>query len=771
IGADNFASITLVELGADSKPTSLSTIALEDQDGTLGVTSVSMSPEIGMGGNNNLIEDLGTSPGGKAQYVYAVATDNTIRVADILTLGKECDTQADPRLVHDLRNIAKVSCLVVGDPATPRRRAGARGPGIELIADSIPTSVAIVRADPINGDMRPSPTPSKLIGYFAIATAANGATFVINIDDDASADLVSLGSPLSTPVPLVIAHQLRDSLDDRGLLASVTKDMVTTPICDTPGPDPDATTGNIGGPRVFGSPSRVIPSGVVATEKVGSLPTIHHVRCVGSDLTKSVSELAFAAPESTRELAFPDLRALRSDETWSLTWEGSLSQDQSNAAVDGPSIRESQILVDGNGMRIVDASRPFCSAGVEDADVVQLRGCDPNNGNKQCPVGYECYTHPNSQVPGLGQCMLTSEADRLANACEAFLTSIRRYTVKHAADGSLLLAPRKRVLRTTPLSGCTDDAQCKTLADYTAKALSTQNPIDDTSQPDPHKYACMVDADRPPPVLHGLLPGDPVVSTGKRCVMTCTASSDCATGTVCDHNVCMEGVVPPQACVNAPERYEVHVHDAFAVLGTRSGYVHPIIRDAGGNCVRDPSANPFQVGRIPIDAPACDPTTDPRTGQKADGTYDVNPCKTAVVETELAPRYAGETCSAANPSSELVDRTTTSIHFRNAGLAFSIVDPTYPGDLRCHGDRLGSLVDVPHVVPDYQLTFRQTGGLTPLTLPIQPAYPVKVLRGPGQSIWVIDEGDFLSTSIASPSTRGKVYRVEATALNTVNLLE
>jgi hypothetical protein len=46
-----------------------------------------------------------------------------------------------------------------------------------------------------------------------------------------------------------------------------------------------------------------------------------------------------------------------------------------------------------------------------------------------------------------------------------------------------------------------------------------------------------------------------------------------------------------------------------------------------------------------------------------------------------------------------------------------------------------------------------------------------VLRGPQDSIWVVDEGDFLSTSVTQPSTRGKVYRVEARAIGVVNLLE
>ncbi|HTL33423.1 MAG TPA: hypothetical protein VL326_09870, partial [Kofleriaceae bacterium] len=59
----------------------------------------------------------------------------------------------------------------------------------------------------------------------------------------------------------------------------------------------------------------------------------------------------------------------------------------------------------------------------------------------------------------------------------------------------------------------------------------------------------------------------------------------------------------------------------------------------------------------------------------------------------------------------------------------------------------------------------------PLALPIQPSLPIKVLRGPLQSVWVVDEGDFLSTSVTTPSTRGKVYRVESGSIGTVNTLQ
>jgi hypothetical protein len=52
--------------------------------------------------------------------------------------------------------------------------------------------------------------------------------------------------------------------------------------------------------------------------------------------------------------------------------------------------------VDTNGFRIVDQSAPFCDAGVEQFDVVQLRGCDPSVGNDDCPHGSTCFVHPES---------------------------------------------------------------------------------------------------------------------------------------------------------------------------------------------------------------------------------------------------------------------------------------------------------------------------------------------------------------------------------------
>jgi len=764
IGSDNSASLTLVELDeTTSLPESLRPIPLESNlaaPAVFGVTNVAIAPQIGMGGSSGAINDELSNT--QFNFGYAITTDDTIRVVD-LDGSRECDTQVDPRLLQDNRNLSELSCypIPVAGPSS-LRRPGARGPGIELFGDAIPTSIEIFRSQEFEPDPRLT-GPTKLIGYFGIITAASGSTFVLNVDDDDYADFENASDPLEVQLPLAIAHQLRDAVPARDLRATTDVDGMTATICDTNGPDPDAQSGNLGGPRAATPPTRNVPSGTIAAEKVQILPSLRQVLCEGVDSTKPVSELAFVAPDAVRDLVFPDLRAVR-DETWTLTWEGTLSQDRADSDVDGPAVRTSQFFVDGGGFRIVDQAAPFCDAGVEQYDVVQLRGCDPSVGDAECPLGYTCFVHPNSEVAGIGACMLEDEADRLADACRDFLTTQRRFTVGRSASGELRLLPRKNVLRTTPVDGCTDDAQCEQLADYAVELNTSAHPFNDTPE-DTRSWSCAVDSERAP--LNG--PGQ----TGKRCLETCSATAPtCSSGRVCSAGYCMEGVTPPQACVNAPQRYEIRASEAFTVVGTRSGYLHSTIREASTDkCIRNPAAHPFEVGRVPLNPPPCDPTADPRTGRRLDGTFGPNPCSTTVTQTELAPVYGNDTCAESTPATATIMREAPAVAFHNRGLSLTVVDPTYPGDARCIRDRMGMLTGVPAVFPGYQLSWRQTGGFAPLILPLASAYPAKVVRGPTGSIWVIDEGDFISTSQSQASTRGKVFRVEPQGLGQINILE
>ncbi|HEY5938229.1 MAG TPA: hypothetical protein VIU61_26440 [Kofleriaceae bacterium] len=779
IASNNSSSITVVELDAASVPVSLSQVAFEDPTGDLGFTKLALSPQIGMGGAGHVINDT-NSAGGQFQFVYGIATDDTVRVADILTLNKECDTQVDPRFVGEIRNVRILSCMPVGDPATPPRRAGARSPGISLPGDSIPIGLDIYRSDPQEGDPRGDENPTKLIGYFAIISAVDGKSFLVNVDDDDYPDLWDPNQPLKTIIPKAIAHQLRDQVPQRDQLAEEEdpEGGPDLPLCDVNGP-PDSQNTLIGGTRSTTPPQRSAGPGTIAAEKVTQLPGIRQLVCTGADGTRAVSELGYTAPEAIRYQVYPDLRALEAEETWTITYEGSLSNSPDESDIDGPSVRESMIGVDGSGMRIYDQSRPFCDAGVEVFDLVQLRGCDPSNGDSDCPSGYSCFVHPNSQIQGLGSCMLAEEAERLAVACEDFLTTLRRYSVGRAESGEIVLKPRKHSHRMTPLDGCTSDQQCQDLASYGLKLPNSAHPVNDTTAPDTRTWKCEADPDR-----------NPLPPNNKRCMLKCDTNADCVLGTVCRDAIanvpksgqCMEGVIPPQSCVNAPQRYELRATEAFTVVGqepvfkgTGTGYVHPIIADATSACVRDPNAHRLSIGRIPLKAPACDPTADPVTGELPAGGFEPNPCSTTIEHADVVPLYMPGTCTLGVPASELRTRMAPAIRFRNHGMTFHLVDPTYPGDQTCIADRLGPngvpLVNVPHINPPFQIVFRQTSGMSPIQVPITPTYPIKVVRGPTQSVWIIDNGDHLSTTAGNPSTRGKVFRVESYAFGQTATLQ
>jgi hypothetical protein len=861
IGADNAATLTVVDLDnatfapLATAPLQVTLAAPTTATGrAFGVTAVSLSPQIAMGNttnaayprrNNNSTtrvltltgshpgsdgkpvpefapdpivippDPIDGSPGGEGQYVYAVATDGTVRVADVLRVKKECDTNIDGRFVRQVTDIHKLQCFPVGDATNPPRRTGARGPGIEFPAEGPPVSVAIVKGLDRPTTNQPAgstsstkleeqfpepqlnpPSPGMLVGFFAAVSVSSGQVFVVNVDDDDGPDVFnavhptdgSPGGPLYTAPVHVMAHQLRDSFGDRSATTAALATQCTAA-------DPASTL--TGGPRASSGPARNVPLNTYPTPRVNEvnkitlLPTLLQEQCTGIDMSVTpnvpvgptvVSQVQLPASEATRDATFPDLRSVRS-ESWSVTWEGALSNDTFLRAIDGPVVRTGQLRIDSKGVHLLDPSQPFCELGVEPLDYVQLRGCNAANGDADCPNGYTCYVHKDNRVPNLGQCMLKAEAPRLADACHDFLTTARRYSVTTTQSGELQLVPRTHVLQTTPIDGCTDDTQCQDLASYAATVRSPNQPGTPAAA-DSHTWQCRADTTRAP------------TATGNRCVEACATSADCDVGTVCvgatgtaKTGTCMESVAPPQACVNGPQRFEVHASDAFVVTGSLSGYVHPFIVKGGAGtdasaCVRDPSAGPLKVGRIPLVAPACTTGADPITGAVGAG-FEANPCALTVSQFEAQPNYVGGTCTV-DPTTPTVlgTRTAPALKFRNATFAITLVDPWVTADKTCVADRqrpeLGKIplllspgFDSPPAV-GVQVFFDQRapfGAVQAGAGSLSPAFPVKVVRGPSDSIWVMDDGDFQAVQLGQSSTRGQVYRVSISALSTVNLLQ
>lgn len=780
VGARNSNRVTVVDLDATARPTAVVQVPLFDATSSLGVVDLALSPHVGMGGNKGIVSDADAPI---FQYAYAVTTDGTVHVASVLPGNlRECDTQLDPRYLST-KTPTELACLPLASVANPRR-IGARGPGIPMPRDGVANAVRIMtipqlatetgKCTATDGSCRVA-SPSKLIGTFALIASTSGVTYVADLDDDDKADVEDTAAPLAFDLATSMPHQLRDQILERGVRAVQTPEGggAEQRLCAASGPGVDDSGGVRGGARLAGAVSVLGATDLVATSKLPILPVMQHSLCTGTDATLAVPELAFSAEDAVRESRFPDTQAMAPVEDWRVIWEGPLSIDNLLSDNNGPSVRLGTLTSANQVLRLSDRSRPFCSAGVEPYDVVQLRGCDPASVTPQCPLGTTCYVHPDSTT-GSGSCLPSKTADQLAETCRRFLVSARTYGVlddpattndDDIKSGELRLVPRPRVLRSTPITGCTDTQQCTDLAGYEATLADDAHPSQSTLTAR-HQYVCEADASRK------------AVATGKRCVMTCTRDADCSSGSVCvdggSGGRCMESVLPPPACIAGAQRYELRASEALVVAGNQTGYVHPIIADANGKCVRNPNASPLQVARIPLSAPPC----------VGDGPTDLtpNPCSTTVTQAESQPRYVAGTCDAASPATELVTRLgVPAIRYRGPGFMFHVVDPTYKGDARCRGDRLGfkvarqqeplQIAGVPAVHLGYAMTFRLGGGYAPLPLRASAVMPVRVVKGPQQSIWIVDEGDFLSDSSLVPSTRGKVFRIESSSISVTSIMQ
>ena len=714
IAAENSPIITQVEVDAAGLPVAINQAQLE---GSVGVTAFSVSHVIEMGG------ELGTLGGsaGQFRFLYAVASDRTVRVLDVGRMT-ECDTQVDPRYLYDVRDVALLSCLPVGGADTPPRRAGARSPGIHIPRGAAPLDVAISLVNPGTGVGEVSPI--AMVGTFAFVTTSDGFVYVVNVDDDNYPDFEDTNDPTRAALPLAMAHQLRDFVRNRSALPA---------NCGYPSAEPLDLS-----PRVSEPPLIGFTEGRIAPGKLGLLPTLRQVMCTAGETPEPVSELSFGAPVPLRESAFPDLRE-SNNETFTITWEGALSRDGVSSEVDGPPVRVGRITAEGGQVALEDPAAPFCAIGAEEQDVLVLAGCDPSVGSAQCGLGETCYVHPDSPtVVASGVCLPSDQIDALSGGCRNFLITRRQYSIRETSAGRLLLGVRRRVLRTTPLAGCESDAQCETLADVEATLPDPAHPIDlEDAAAAEGSWVCAPDPTR--------------ASSGDKCQMSCETSEDCDAGHACQGGFCVEGVLPPAQCVAALQRYQVRASEAFVVIGDRTGYLHDRVRDPDtGLCVEDPDASPLLAGRIPLDPPDC-------TG---DGIADLspNPCRTTVEQSETIIPYQEQGGRCVSGPQQVRTRAAEAIRLRNPALTMHLIDPSTTGDEVCIGDMAGDLPPFSGVYPGFQLVFSIVGGFFPMfATAIEAAFPNQIAASPDGRLWVLDEGD------ASSTTQGRIFTLDPTA--------
>jgi hypothetical protein len=115
------------------------------------------------------------------------------------------------------------------------------------------------------------------------------------------------------------------------------------------------------------------------------------------------------------------------------------------------------------------------------------------------------------------------------------------------------------------------------------------------------------------------------------------------------------------------------------------------------------------------------------------------------------------------------EHPSLAIKYRNRSMTMTIVDPYREAAQTClKRDPIDTRTqapissNIPLVVPGYQISFGVKAGYLPVTLALLGRVsPVKVVRGPSESIWVIDDGDVLAVGFNDVSTRGQVFRIES----------
>ncbi len=699
IGAENSSLATVVDLSPGGGFSGVDQVLLE---GSVGLRQVALTDVIAMGGDFGAIG--GTA--GDFQFIYGLATDGSIRVADVWLQNHECETQADPRELYQETDVARLSCLPIGSVA---RRVGANGPGIRVPYAATPTDVAVAE---ITRNVTPLIHPDNLVGNFAFVTLSNGLVATINIDDDNFKDFEVVGDEGEVSLNLAIAHQIRDSVPNRNFESF---DADGDPIC----AQPDLIVA--GGPMLAGFVSRGFSSSIVSEEKTHLLPALRDEKCVTGTTELPVSELSFMASVATRELSFPDWAALPAVQTWSLVWEGGLSQDAVGASVDGQPFRSGRLQNNGGNLELRDPTGSLCRTGVRPFDIVSVAGCDPAVGDGHCAIGETCFVAPESGLP-TGVCIAEENVATLPSSCGEYFASNREFRVVGANADSLTLAPRREQLTTTPRGGCVSDQQCADL--YTeSRALAVDDHPGNLILPEPtqtFEYKCAADPTR--------------ASTNDTCQMTCSVDADCKVGAACEGGFCIQARIPANECLAGVQRYQLRASEAFVVIGTTDGYEHNIIKDpATGQCVPDANASPLLVSRIPLEAPPC-------VGD-AIADYSVNPCSTTLPHSEALPAYLNNQCAQGSDDAfEVETRTEEVIRFQNKSMRLHLARGFTRGDGACNGDLAGIGDEYSAVYRGYALSFTVTNGLSPHISADESTLAVKVRQGPLGGMWVMDQG-------------------------------
>ncbi|MDB4969110.1 MAG: hypothetical protein JWN44_4799 [Myxococcales bacterium] len=705
------------------------------------------------------------------KFLYAIARDGSIRVID-LDREVECETNPDPRYVSASLNMQqtptsnpplpddptpqarRLGCFPLGDPSTPRRAPLATSPGITLASGQLPADVAFVHLDAppgitSTGVAPPSAGPGLLVGDFAWIVTSDGKGLIANIFDAcpppnqqdekntvgpytpvcslsnvATANLetrVKYGHPEAMLLDRV-SHRLRNS-QQRFVSPATPADTVGQPRV----PDPN-------NPCAVAIPTTSVsnvPDGGVVDGGIGGTCTASNLvpglfaEPVPDALLPFDPEISHQDFSLTRVVRFIDPQHAR-NETWVASWEGVLPG--SDRSLGFP-------FVSGGQGYLSDPGGTWCLRGARAGDKLVFRGCTVDSECNQA-TGFQCVRDPGAFTDQQqGMCLHVDAqhpAESWPASCGALLRSQRKYRIGSARQ-SVKLPAGAPGPDGTPMPNEGDPTDLLTLQEIyepeyrveTADCASSDAVCDKvtvtTVGGTTRKADCLTDYDG-----------------AKRCIFGCKSDSECG-----QDFQCLESAQGGARCMRAPvnealwatcmpqlQNYEIHVGEAFAILGSGSGHLVSESPGPGGECIETPQSSEYvrlRQARVPLTATKCASTQALDSMDQATGR---NVCQI-----------------------DLGDMQDRLIHFENPIFNIAIRLPTTgttaDGTLR-------PIVPADGTVISMQVTGGGQALLTLLGIDVEAQQPRAAVVGPdGQTVYIVDEGK----STFASGLRGQLLRL------------
>ncbi len=534
--------------------------------------------------------DEGVTPQPDFEYLYVIAKDGTLRVVQVFNPGaeQECETNADPLNLAPGTS-ATTACIPI-DPTHAHRRPFSVGPGIHF--PSIPIDVA---AADIRTAGAIDTSEQSVNGAHAWVMTSSGIVYLVNIDPVLrvyEGPVQSNGYATPTAPNIPEQRPFENTLRDRN---EITYSLTLDP--------------SSGPPRVDVLPS-VPPTGPYIesfwTQGAAINPTALTIDYARTDVFFPMEP----SPSSPDD---PIDRRAVTPQSWTVTWEGSLSGTRNTGQVvvdPGVPLPAAAAGLGPRSLLFQDGGGNFCGQGVLPGDLVTLTGCTVDS---QCGLGEACLsdttvTTAAGGVPVTGLCVDANREDAQDANCSRFLNSVRRYQVVVASPTQLVLQPNLDEVVLSSLTPCQVATDCP-----------------DPNDPTTNKFTCEATY----PGTHG-----PSTNGPGRCLMKgCRTDSDCRIGRncvdfvgtgadphACDDGHCFCADAPPldaqpaeqgvASCFDQLVAYQVSLGGSFLVFGSQSGVLATAPTLADGSCSLDPTPDPRFTFRIPMSAPRCTNTPD-----------------------------------------------------------------------------------------------------------------------------------------------------------------